>query len=553
MQKTEDSLAIVKAMGDYLPLYTQFRDNIAPQLQTTAVVDGDTFPSHGYDHCVRIFQSVNNLLSGHQPFFGDVSSEEFFCFGLGVLFHDIIMTVHPKLRRTHSKDARKYVKVEFENVKKSPLALTLKDPLVNAIADIVYAHSDVKDDKGKVTIKTLEEVKEQPRTGDDGPIRTSILSALLRFGDELDCTSARINDYQKLVDPAKVKNNPHWRKCELISAIMPVDPARTDIRLNVKELLLQDELNDNKLNDVILIKEVLDKLRCSLQEVNQIIFSPQKVDWWHFNTVKLTEESQKIIKEIELSDVLSVPIETKASQHGTASSEPAIAVAEDTTVDNEPDGPCSADAKMGRKLRECVLDNKMLSSGHFWISKERHARDWIDTSRLLEDKDYLGLVGNSFIGILERRDLSPANTVIIGEGFPGLIIASQIGFLGGFGCTYMVDMNDENKHEMHSTHPNISEDKKIVLVTDVVARGATLKKSLEYLNDECEIAPERVAAILAVFYRKPYKEEVIISDDIMEKLLPLNVDFPTELCKKVPSNCLLHNKKLVEVINEAMF
>ncbi len=534
----EDSLSIVKAMGEYLQRYKSFRDIIAPQLQETADIDGDIFTSHGYSHCVRIFRQLNNLLEDHEPFFAEIKEEELFCLGLAVLLHDLIMTKQPELRMSHSVEAQKTIRKEFEGLKDSFLTINLSDSVVDAIADIVYAHSDVKDKNGNITEKTLEVVMEKIEQGESGTIRTHILAALLRFGDELDCTSARTNDCQKLVDKTKVSNNSHWRKCALIRGIQPPGPSRTNIELKINDFILRE--SDDKDNDLKHIYQVLEKLTKSLIEVNVTVFEHNNVKWWHFNSVKLTTDSEKIIESFSSQNPLSVPLVTPEKVDSTIVNGDSGALVQ--KLNKETEDVESLDKSMSKQIKAWVLEGKMLMSGHFCVTKERHARDWLDTSRLLENKEYLGLVANSFINILNQRGLNPENTVLIGEGFPGLIIASQIGFVGGFGCTYMLSAQDGEL-------PEIPDNKGLVLVTDVVAVGETLKESLGNLEKDYKIKSDRVTAILTVFYRKPLARPSILNG-ISDKLIALNTDFPIEFCEKAPKDCLLSSNGLVKVINE---
>lgn len=557
MPFVEDSLFIVKKMESYLPIYCACRDRIAPQLQVTAIVKGDTFTSHGYDHCIRIFQQLNNLLTGHVPFFDDVTKEELFCLGMAVLFHDVYMTKNPEMRASHSRRARDFVRGEFENLKTSVFSLPISDPVIDTIGEIVLAHSDVKDETDRVIERTLDGVKDSIHSGNDGPIRANILAALLRFGDELDCTSARISDRQKLVNRDAVIDNKHWRKCELIREIMPPSAARNSIVLKISDLVFNE--GDDKGNDILLIEEVQNKLSRSLQEVNNTVFTPKNVAWWHYNTVELHKESKALICQGKSVDVFAEPItNNQSSAVNIDNANPALRGATGH-AQNTPDATkgtnniMSADILISQKLSKWVLEDKLLQSGHFRIHAERHARDWIDTSVLLEQKDRLDIVVRSFIQILNQHGLTCDNTVIIGEGFPGLIIASQLGFLGGFGCTYMIpgDGTNETKRDF-SRLPDIPKSKSIVLVTDVVAQGETLLRSLEHLGSKHGIMPDTVALILAVFYRKPADNATSLPGNITDKLVSLNADFPIQLCNNRPIGCIFRKYGLVEVINEGL-
>ncbi|MGA2617131.1 MAG: HD domain-containing protein [Thermoguttaceae bacterium] len=545
MTRFDDNLAVVQAMKTYLPRYQQIRESIASQLQPTAYVHGDTFTSHGADHCARILRHLNILLEGWEPFFNDIKAEELFCLGVAVMLHDIVMTVQPQLRRTHSGDAKRIIREEFERTRGSFAAIQIDAPVVDAVADIVYAHSDLKDEAGNITERTLEAVRNAERSGEGGSrLRTYVPAALLRFGDELDCTLQRIQDSQALI-AAEHKDNPHWRKCALIREIMPPSGLRTDIEVNVNDLALQS--SDDKANDMKLILEVREKLQKSLEEVNTVVF--HRVGWWHFNTVKLTAESQRLMTSLEPHDPLGTPIQT-VPEASPAHEVPTRAGAVAAAATQEAVGLISADPEMASKLNEWVVTKRMLKSGHFSMSPGRHATDWIDTSQLLEETRYLGQIVNSFIGILTQRGVTGNDAVLIGAGFPGLIIASQMSFVGGYGCSYIVPVHDGGREEKYSRLPEIPESKSIVLVTDVVAEGKTLGRVMQCLSDTYGVSPDRVRAILTVFVRRPTRIQVPMENSIKDKLVPLNCDFPIQICDKAVGECMLYRNKLVEVINE---
>lgn len=547
MTHLEDALKLVQAMGDYLEQFQQFRNAIAPRLRRTVTIEGDTYTSHGYDHCARILGHLNNLLEGHSPFFADVTPQELFCLGISVLYHDVVMTTHPELRRSHSVKARTLIRQEFEKSLGSIAAIQIPAPLVDAVGDIVWAHSDERDEGGQIVLRTLEAVKNQTHQG-VGTIRTYLLAALLRFGDELDCTSQRIYQEQDLIAREQVASNSHWRMCALIREIKPPNVSRTEIVLSVNDLALNE--SDDKANDLVLIRTVTQKLYKALQEVNDTIFSPKGIHWWHFNTVKLTKESEGLISSIESRDPLGTatkpdrPLEAQPIPVELAQQSPTSQAGEEEEIDEVR----SADIELGRKLTEWVLTEKMLKSGHFYLPTGRHARDWIDTSRLLEDRNYLGQIVKSFTGILKQRGLDSTNALLVGAGFPGLIIASQIGCVEGYGCSYIVPIQG-GCEEGYGRLPAIPCGQQVVLVADVVAEGKTIRKVIDCLG-RYGLPPERVVVILTVFLRRPIPERIQLSADIAKKLVPLNTEFPIELCKKDINDCVLQKSGLVEVINE---
>ncbi len=87
-------------------------------------------------------------------------------------------------------------------------------------------------------------------------------------------------------------------------------------------------------------------------------------------------------------------------------------------------------------------------------------------------------------------------------------------------------------------------------MTDVVAEGETLKRVLDCLLENYSLSSERVLAILTVFFRRPTGRRASMAKVIKEKLVPLNTEFPIQLCEKVVGDCVLRKEGIVDVINE---
>jgi len=190
--------------------------------------------------------------------------------------------------------------------------------------------------------------------------------------------------------------------------------------------------------------------------------------------------------------------------------------------------------------------------GTYEISASRHARDWIDTSRLLEERTYLARIVEEFVQVLRRELGAEAAPVIVGEGYPGLVLASHIGFVGGFRTTYVVPPREEKERTSHERTVEIPDGADIVLVCDVVAEGTTLGETINFLESEAGVQKERLKLILTVFRRKPYKESDLLPDEIAAKVRALNSGFDIQLCRQTPADCLLLSNDLVKVINRTI-
>lgn len=131
-------------------------------------------------------------------------------------------------------------------------------------------------------------------------------------------------------------------------------------------------------------------------------------------------------------------------------------------------------------LYKIIKDKKLFHQGHFHWSETSRAHNWIDTARLLEDKEDLYFIKNSIIDVLEKMDLIKNTDLIIGLGYEGNIISSKTSIKYDIPYTYLPysyrweDHNDfENKLNFDNSKKNF---KQVILITDVVNDGRTIRK-----------------------------------------------------------------------------
>lgn len=537
---TEDGLKIVKSMAGYLPDYISIRDKVADKLEDTPRDGDNVFTDHGYGHCVRIFRCINNLAEGCTSFYQHINDEELFYLGVSILLHDYVMTKNSALRKTHSISARKELVSSFFKMKDDPiisLFRPLNDVQTDIVTSIISAHSDPKDDDDNVLFRSLEEIKDKENSGENGIVKTNLLAALLRLGDELDCTSARIVS-QTLVGESQRLQNEHWRKCELILEIKPpISGARNKNKIFVK---IHDQMfntSDDKLNDVDLIDSILHKLQTSLDEVNDLVFDRYASSWWHYNSVVLTEGCETTLSAYR-------------SQQAVGINEPVVELQVEGAVQkNQVDlgFVVVPDASMSEQLKALVLKHKLFGSGHFEISTERHVRDWIYTSKLLEDNDYFSPIINSFVELVRRLNIDTSKTIVVGEGFPGLLIASQLAFSSGMGGSYVIPSSIGEEHVEQEKLIDIPDGFNVIFVSDVIADGDTLLESIDILVGKCGVKKEQILIALSIFYR-PSSKEVGLPEHLKGKIYALNADFPIQTCGKTIKDCLLANNGIVHVV-----
>ncbi|WP_156307977.1 metallophosphoesterase [Sphingobacterium endophyticum] len=132
------------------------------------------------------------------------------------------------------------------------------------------------------------------------------------------------------------------------------------------------------------------------------------------------------------------------------------------------------------KLYKIIKEKKLFHQGHFHWSETSRAHNWIDTARLLENKEDLYFIKNSIIDVLETMELIKGTDIIIGLGYEGNIISSNASIKYPIPYTYLpytYRWDDHNNFEKELNYDNTDGNyKKVILITDVVNDGRTIRK-----------------------------------------------------------------------------
>lgn len=140
------------------------------------------------------------------------------------------------------------------------------------------------------------------------------------------------------------------------------------------------------------------------------------------------------------------------------------------------------------KIYQVIKKKKLFHSGHFHWSETSRAHNWIDITKLLEDKDDLHMVKSSVIDIIDTFDLSKNCDLIIGLGYEGNIISSKAAIKYNIpysSLPYSYRYDEHNKFEKELYFKNVSKDyKNVMIITDVVNDGRTIRKLMRKENRE---------------------------------------------------------------------
>lgn len=204
-------------------------------------------------------------------------------------------------------------------------------------------------------------------------------------------------------------------------------------------------------------------------------------------TTLVTDENSGVIKENSTDDVEKVEEEKEIKEENSEKPEEAEEEPETVVTSPSPTIVYENDLYQGT-LYGIIRDKKLFHQGHFHWSETSRAHNWIDTTRLLEDKDDLHFVNKAIIDVLETMNLIENTDLIIGLGYEGNMIASKASLKYNLPYTYLPysyrwDDYNEFENRLHFENEE-KEFKQVILITDVVNDGRTIRKLVGKENRE---------------------------------------------------------------------
>ncbi len=132
------------------------------------------------------------------------------------------------------------------------------------------------------------------------------------------------------------------------------------------------------------------------------------------------------------------------------------------------------------RLYQIIREKKLFHSGHFHWSETSRAHNWIDISKLLENKDDLLFVKNAIIEVIQGNNLANDCDLMIGLGYEGNLIASKASIKYNLPYSYLPYSYRYKDHHDYENKLNLSNEedkfKKVIIITDVVNDGRTIRK-----------------------------------------------------------------------------
>ena len=303
---------------------TKFKDNFinlveyaAPILEKGPSLSSIGFTPHDFSHHVKdIYSLLDKMLP--KTFYEKYNTgENLFVLLTGVLFHDIGMTKEwsDEVRVRHSEIGKhEFLEPFKENKIDSVIKQNIDAMYSEYIADIIYAHSDIKLDDGSRT-ETFREIYnkyeglEYSTKGNQEEINVPFLAAVVRLADELDITYGRIENINYLKSNNLPSSLQHFRLCELFkdvqlskhedALIIVVDESKCNLQLIDQEI--EDSANNSILKlatEAANILERYEKIRGEFKMLNDLVLrntSYSSDEIWQIRRIELA----KIDKLIE--------------------------------------------------------------------------------------------------------------------------------------------------------------------------------------------------------------------------------------------------------------
>jgi len=153
-------------------------------------------------------------------------------------------------------------------------------------------------------------------------------------------------------------------------------------------------------------------------------------------------------------------------------------------------------------LFKIVKDKKLFHSGHFHWSETSRAHNWIDISNILNHKDDLSLAKNAILDVISECNLVDQFDFIIGLGIEGTILSTRaaVKYNKPFSfLPYSYRYDEHSPYEKQLNFDNKGEYKSVLIITDVVHDGRTLRKLINKREPGFFAKVERIM-VISLFY-----------------------------------------------------
>ena len=256
-------------------------------LNTKVSSINELFTLHDFDHhCQNIMYIISNFFFSNTYAYrnSNLDSKNLYILNIAILFHDIGMaTTFDWNRERHSIQSAEYFRSEYDDTSSALYrqGLTLVPNDINAIEQIIIAHSDIKDgsvdhaNNGLRNPKLSREMQGMPI-----PVPAKKLAGILRLADELDVTQSRLAhaEYEKQLKPISKESEgkssyQHWQRLHYFRELKISEYDNTLLELVVDDDYLNKLARDDRDHANEEIIDILSSLNETINDIKEQAFS----------------------------------------------------------------------------------------------------------------------------------------------------------------------------------------------------------------------------------------------------------------------------------------
>lgn len=195
---------------------------------------------------------------------------------------------------------------------------------------------------------------------------------------------------------------------------------------------------------------------------------------------------------------------------------------------------------MEQEISNEVNNRNLIKFGHFLLTSEFCARDWIDTLDVVETKVLLNKIVLAIVKHINNN--VKEDYIIVGVDLVGTLLASRVAFTLQAPLTYIVPQKEEKVNADQEIKLTIDCKKKMILITDAIVTYNTVQTAIKKYK-----LKNSIIAIYTIFYR----ESECTTVEYIDKTFSINNAFGIELFSKAKCTynkikCIASNRRLRE-------
>lgn len=165
---------------------------------------------------------------------------------------------------------------------------------------------------------------------------------------------------------------------------------------------------------------------------------------------------------------------------------------------------------------------------------------------LNKNKDLYNKILNEF-----RNEIGSNKVYLIGIDFIGMMISAKLGLSSQNSFSYIPSKKNINYYGYYDREVKFEKESKIVLVTDVIVTGETLKYIIDILKFMHNIEDVNIFKVFTIFTRQPINSCVKNYLHCVEgKIVSLNNYFDIEFCNK--TKCIFRENGILKCENTVL-